>query len=117
MISIRKIYLNTSYLVTVYKGMLMFKTNEYFDGNVKSIAFITNGTPATVGVMAAGEYTFSTSSIELMTVTSGAMQVKLPDTKTWVTYPADKTFRVEANQSFNVKIESDTTYLCLYKEQ
>jgi uncharacterized protein YaiE (UPF0345 family) len=34
----------------------MFKTNEYFDGRVKSIAFHGQEKPATVGVMAAGEY-------------------------------------------------------------
>ncbi|MEN9461547.1 MAG: hypothetical protein RIS84_1567, partial [Pseudomonadota bacterium] len=32
----------------------MFKTNEYFDGKVKSIAFQTAEYPATVGVMAVG---------------------------------------------------------------
>ncbi|MBU1138379.1 MAG: pyrimidine/purine nucleoside phosphorylase, partial [Proteobacteria bacterium] len=32
----------------------MFKTNEYFDGNVKSISFTCAEGPATVGVMAVG---------------------------------------------------------------
>ncbi len=36
----------------------MFKINEYFDGKVKSIAFETTATPATLGVMAAGSYEF-----------------------------------------------------------
>jgi uncharacterized protein YaiE (UPF0345 family) len=34
----------------------MFKVNEYFDGTVKSIAFGTAEGPATIGVMAPGEY-------------------------------------------------------------
>ena len=42
----------------------MFKTNEYFNGNVKSIAFITKEGPATIGVMAIGEYEFGTSTVE-----------------------------------------------------
>ena len=57
----------------------MFKTNEYFDGKVKSIAFATSEGPATLGVMAAGEYEFGTSTIEFMTVVSGTMMVQLPD--------------------------------------
>jgi len=42
----------------------MLTVNEYFDGKVKSIAFSTTTLPATVGVMAVGEYTFSTSQKE-----------------------------------------------------
>lgn len=93
----------------------MFNVNEYFAGKVKSIAFKSNEDSATIGVMAAGEYTFSTSSIELMTVTSGQMQVKLPGESAWKTINSNETFRVEANQSFDVKMSSDTAYLCVYK--
>ncbi len=52
----------------------MFKTNEYFNGKVMSIAYKTNEGDATIGVMAKGEYEFGTSSVEYMTVTSGTMQ-------------------------------------------
>jgi len=93
----------------------MFEVNEYFDGKVKSIAFNSIDGNATAGVMAAGEYTFGTSSIELMTVTSGKMQVKLPGSNDWQNYNAGETFRVAANQSFDVKMDSDTAYLCVYK--
>ncbi len=94
----------------------MFAVNEYFDGKVKSIAFDSVDGDATVGVMAAGEYTFGTSSIELMTITSGQMQVKLPARDDWLTYNAGETFRVEANQSFEVKMTTDIAYLCVYKK-
>ena len=40
----------------------MFKVNEYFDGTVKSIAFGTAEGPATIGVMAPGEYEFGTAN-------------------------------------------------------
>ena len=93
----------------------MFNVNEYFDGKVKSIAFKNNNDNATIGVMAAGEYTFSTASIEFMTVTSGAMQVKLPGSDDWQMVDSGETFRVEANQSFDVKISADSSYLCIYK--
>ena len=93
----------------------MFKTNEYFDGKVKSIAFQTETLPATVGVMAAGEYEFGTSQKEYMTVTSGALTVKLPGASDWVTFKQGETFTVEANTSFQVKAEVETSYLCLYE--
>ncbi len=93
----------------------MFEVNEYFDGKVKSIAFNSIDGNATAGVMAAGEYTFGTSTIELMTVTSGQMQVKLPGTDSWQTFSSGETFRVEADQSFDVKMNTDVAYLCVYK--
>ena len=54
----------------------MFKVNEYFDGTVKSIAFDMTAGPATIGVMAAGEYEFGTSQLEIMHVVAGALTVK-----------------------------------------
>lgn len=93
----------------------MFKTNEYFDGKVMSMAFESEEGPCTIGVMAAGEYTFGTSAIEYMTVTSGVMQVLLPGATEWKSYKAYDTFIVEANTSFQVKLEGDTSYKCMYK--
>lgn len=51
----------------------MFKVNEYFDGTVKSIAFDMVEGPATVGVMAPGEYEFGTSQLEVMHVIAGSL--------------------------------------------
>lgn len=93
----------------------MFKTNEYFDGNVKSIAFEMNDGPATIGVMAPGEYNFGTSSVEYMTVTSGKLDVMLPGDTEWKSYSAFETFIVAKSVTFKVKAETDTTYLCLYR--
>ena len=55
----------------------MFKTNEYFEGKVKSIAFQGKDKPATVGVMAAGEYVFNTAEKEKMTIISGELGIQL----------------------------------------
>ncbi len=93
----------------------MFKTNEYFDGKVKSIAFDTAQGPATVGVMAAGEYEFGTSTVEYMTVVSGKMEVMLPGEKEWKSYKEFETFIVQKDVKFRVKMQSDTSYRCLYK--
>ncbi len=93
----------------------MFKTNEYFDGKVKSIAFETAEGPATVGVMAAGEYEFGTTTVEYMTVISGLMGVMLPDETEWKTYREFETFIVPKDVKFKVKMREDTAYRCLYK--
>ncbi len=92
----------------------MFDVNEYFDGKVKSIALQTETLPATIGVMAAGEYTFSTSKHEVMQVISGAMEVKLPGSDTWATFRDGERFEVPANASFDCKMRVDTAYFCTY---
>ena len=93
----------------------MFKTNEYFGGKVKSIAFSTAEGPATVGVMAVGEYEFGTSTVELMTVTSGKLTVLLPGSDDWKDYGPNETFTVQANQKFKLKVSQETSYLCEYR--
>ena len=93
----------------------MFKTNEYFDGKVKSIAFQTNEGPATIGVMAAGEYEFGTSSVEYMTVTSGKMIIQLAGDSDWKEYKEFETFIVPKDSKFKLKMNEDTTYRCLYR--
>ena len=93
----------------------MFKVNEYFEGKVKSLGFTTAEGPATIGVMAPGDYEFGTSSKEYMTVTSGKLTVKLPGSDEWKDFGANETFIVEANQKFQLKVAEDTAYLCLYR--
>lgn len=92
----------------------MISVNEYFDGNVKSIAFQGDELASTVGVMAPGAYEFSTSQNEVMTVISGALTVKLPGVEDWRTFAAGASFEVAAQQSFQIKVERDTAYLCTY---
>ncbi|WP_426415341.1 pyrimidine/purine nucleoside phosphorylase [Aestuariirhabdus sp. LZHN29] len=93
----------------------MFQTNQYFDGRVISIAFEGESLPATVGVMAPGDYEFGTSQKETMTVVNGELTVKLPASTTWDSYPSGRSFVVEANQHFQVKVARDTAYLCTYE--
>jgi len=92
----------------------MFKTNEYFDGKVKSIAFNTKALPATVGVMAPGEYVFNTNEKEKMTVISGALSIRLSDSEKSQTYVDGESFVIDANSSFDVSVSIETAYLCLY---
>lgn len=98
----------------------MFKVNAYFDGKVQSIGFQAIGfqgekLPATVGVMAPGDYEFGASQKETMTVVSGALTVMLPGTTDWQTFKAGETFIVAADTKFQLKVEQDTAYLCTYE--
>ena len=92
----------------------MPSVNNYFDNKVTSIAFQTATKPATVGVMEIGEYEFGTSEFETMTVVSGALTVKLPESSDWQTFNAGEQFTIEANQKFGVKVAIETAYLCTY---
>ncbi len=93
----------------------MFKKNEYFDGKVASLAFEGSEGRATSGVMAAGEYEFGTATIEIMTVISGEMDVKLPGETEFKRYKKFESFEVAKDVKFGVKVAADTAYLCLYK--
>ncbi len=93
----------------------MFKVNEYFDGKVTSIAFQTATLPATVGVMAIGEYEFGTDQKETMSVISGKLTVKLPGNNEWQDIQQGEQFIIEANQSFQLKVAVETAYLCTYE--
>ncbi len=93
----------------------MFPINNYFDGRVVSIGHNGAEGKATLGVMAAGEYEFGTGSIEIMTVISGTMQIKMPGEQKWREYKKFESFEVPAGIKFKVKAGEDTPYLCLYK--
>lgn len=93
----------------------MLEVNEYFDGKVKSIGFKTATLPATVGVMAVGEYEFSTSQHEVMSVVSGALTVLLPGSNEWQTFSSGEQFEIAANQSFQLKVAVETAYFCTYE--
>ena len=92
----------------------MIKHNSYFDNNVQSLGFATDTKPASVGVMAAGEYRFGTEAAERMEVISGALTVLLPEQTEWQTYAAGEGFDVPANSHFDLKVAVNTAYLCIY---
>ncbi len=93
----------------------MLPVNEYFNGTVKSISFNTSKGSASVGVMTAGEYTFSTASAEVMHIISGSAAIKLSDSSDWQTVAAGEQFSVDAHSSFLIKLSGDTAYLCEYR--
>ena len=93
----------------------MLKVNEYFGGSVKSIAVENEEGVATVGVMEAGEYEFGTSTLEIMTVTGGTLEVMLPGENQWTAYSKGGIFEVQKNVKFKVKANASVAYYCEYK--
>ena len=92
----------------------MIEVNEYFDGNVKSLSLKTETLPATVGVMLPGKYVFNTGDKEKVTVISGALNIRLSDDADEKTFGVGDSFDVAENSAFDVRVESETAYLCVY---
>ena len=93
----------------------MLNVNEYFDGKVKSIGFENSNGRVTAGVMDVGEYEFPTDSKETVTVTSGELTVKLPDSEEWKVYKKHESFIVESDKKFQLKVLEASAYVCVYE--
>ncbi len=90
------------------------KHNSYFEGKVQSLALSEPEGPATVGVIEAGTYRFSTSSKELMSIVAGAVRFKLPGGE-WTACAAGQGFVVEPQVSFEIAADADAVYVCRYR--
>ncbi len=99
----------------IKRRIKMLKVNEYFDGKVKSIGCSNSEGELTVGVMAVGEFVFSTSKKEFMTVVSGELEVLLPGESEKRTIVKGEQFIVPANEKFDVKVAQETIYTCRYE--
>ncbi len=93
----------------------MLKVNEYFEGQVKSIAFHNEEGDATLGVMEPGTYEFNTTAIEYMTIISGAVSVLLPHFAEYQLFHKGDIFTVPANSTFKIEVLEVTAYLCIYR--
>ena len=90
------------------------KHNSYFEGRVQSLALSEGDGPATVGAIEPGEYSFSTSSEERMTIVAGSMRVRLPGAE-WREYAVGETFVVPPKASFDIEARADVAYVCRYR--
>jgi uncharacterized protein YaiE (UPF0345 family) len=94
--------------------MTTLKHNSYFEGRVQSVGFERLGRRMTVGVIAPGEYHFTTDAPERMTVTSGELLIRLAGTGDLRAYPAGTAFEVPGKSAFDVQASSPAAYLCEY---
>jgi len=94
---------------------VLVEGNSYFDGAVTSrTVLFADGSKKTLGFMLPGEYEFGTDAAELMEITSGELDVKLPGEDTWQTIQGGESFNVPANSKFMVNVKSMTDYCCSY---
>jgi hypothetical protein len=93
----------------------MIEEKEYFSGKVKTLSSEIKGQRFTVGIMEPGDFTFGTSSMQVIEVIFGEMEVGLPDGSI-KTYGRGETFTVESEKDYNMTVEGEpAAYLCLYK--
>jgi hypothetical protein len=89
--------------------------NSYFDGAVTSrTVLFADGSKKTLGFMLPGEYEFGTEAAELMEITSGELDVKLPNSNEWIAVKGGESFNVPANAKFQVNVKTITDYCCSY---
>jgi uncharacterized protein YaiE (UPF0345 family) len=89
--------------------------NSYFGGAVTSRTInFANGSHKTLGFMQPGEYEFGTEQAELMEITSGELEVKLPGSDSWQSIKGGESFNVPANSKFQVKASTMVDYCCSY---
>ncbi|NLX27085.1 MAG: pyrimidine/purine nucleoside phosphorylase [Lentisphaerae bacterium] len=94
------------------------EANVYYDGKVTSRTVkFEDGTRKTLGIMLAGEYSFSTAAAEVMEMLGGEMEVRLPGSTHWKTYTAGESFDVPANSSFDLVVKGFADYCCSYIEK
>lgn len=91
------------------------KANIYFDGKVTSrTIFFENGSKKTLGIMMPGGYEFDTSKAEIMEISSGKLDIKLPNSDEWIKIIGGQSFSVPANCIFGLKVYEITDYCCSY---
>ena len=89
--------------------------NSYFDGAVTSRTIhFSDGSKKTLGFMLPGEYEFGTAAAELMEITSGELDVKLPNATEWILVKDGESFNVPENAKFQVNVKHITDYCCSY---
>jgi uncharacterized protein YaiE (UPF0345 family) len=94
---------------------VLVEGNSYFEGKVTSrTVLFADGSKKTLGFMLPGEYTFGTEAAELMEITSGVLDVKLPGSGEWVHIEGGESFNVPANSQFQVAVKTITDYCCSY---
>ncbi len=89
--------------------------NVYFNGGVTSRTVIfADGSKKTLGIMLPGEYEFGTGAPELMEITAGKLDVKLPGESDWKPIVGGQSFNVAGNAKFQLRVQEVTDYVCSF---
>ena len=94
---------------------LVGEANVYFGGAVSSRTFYeADGQKKTLGMVTAGEYEFSTSTIEEMDLYAGEFEMKLPGETEYTRYVAGDHFTIPCGISFMCRTDTFADYCCTY---
>lgn len=97
---------------------LIGKANVFFGGKVSSRTFYeADGQRKTLGFMPAGEYEFSTSTIEDMEIIAGEFELKLPGEEMFKKYVAGETFTIPCGIVFTARTDTYADYCCTFIEK
>jgi uncharacterized protein YaiE (UPF0345 family) len=102
--------------MNVFSNVTVVKAaNVYFDGKVTSRTVkFADGTHKTLGIMLPGEYSFATSTEEIMEVLAGSMRIRLAGATEWHDYGPGTSFTVPAHSSFDIQVTEIADYCCSY---
>lgn len=91
------------------------KANVYYDGKVVShTVFMPNGDRKTIGIFLPGEYDFGVGDSEIMEITEGVCQVKMPGSDDWTDFAAGGTFTLPPDCRYGFRCYVPVQYLCSY---
>jgi len=94
---------------------VLLEGNSYFDGAVTSRTVVfPDGSRKTLGFMLPGNYEFGTDEAELMEITSGSLDVRLPGSEVWVAVEGGESFHIPKKSCFQVAVHTVTDYCCSY---
>lgn len=95
---------------------LICRANVYFDGRVVSHTVLDATGRRTVGIIYPGSYTFNTDSAEKMEIVGGSCRVRVGRAAGHEQVDAGGFFRVPANSSFEIVVDSGLTeYICTFE--
>ncbi len=92
----------------------MIEVNEYFGGMVRSLGAESEEGRFTAGIMLPGEYKFKTDQEEHITVTVGALNLRLPQ-KEWKKVSKGEGIVIPAGVSFDLRVDKTSSYICFYR--
>lgn len=93
------------------------KGNVYFDGKVVSHALtLADGSKKTLGLIFPGSFTFNTEAPETMAISDGTCRAKVAGDADWSNYPADTSFDIPGNSSFEIAVDDGVCqYVCSFR--
>ena len=97
------------------KVTAVVKANVYYDGKVVShTVFTEDGDRKTLGIFLPGGYDFGVGDAEIMDITDGVCQVKMPGSEEWADFKAGETFQLPPDSRYGFRCYVPVQYLCSY---